>query len=127
MIRTSLSFEIWQNEFEITESAWSLQEYDISSVADDYPSVYIRWGYKISSSAWAYSGWNIDDVEIFCVVPLGDMNADGSVDYDDFNLMADCLDGPEAQFGAGCSRGDMDFDDDVDMSDFATFQNAASE
>ncbi|MDP3850418.1 MAG: cadherin-like beta sandwich domain-containing protein [Luteolibacter sp.] len=35
-------------------------------MADNHPAVFIRWGYQIitSSGALAYTGWNIDDIEI---------------------------------------------------------------
>ena len=46
----------------ITDSSWSLVQYDISSVADNQPGVYVRWGYQINSGAFAYSGWNLDDI-----------------------------------------------------------------
>ena len=60
--------QVWSNgTSEIAENAWSSQSYSISSVADNQPTVYIRWGYQIASGAYAYSGWNIDDVEIWGV------------------------------------------------------------
>lgn len=61
---------IWNNgATEIKESSWTLCEYPIP-VADDMPSVYIRWSYQVASGAFAYSGWNIDDVEISGTDPL---------------------------------------------------------
>jgi len=58
--------DVWENgSDEIAEQAWSQQVYDISQYADGEPEVYIRWGYQVSSGAYAYSGWNIDDVEIW--------------------------------------------------------------
>jgi hypothetical protein len=48
---------------ELTENAWSTVVYDISGFADDRESVYIRWGYEVlDTEAWAFSGWNIDDI-----------------------------------------------------------------
>ncbi len=58
---------VWENSTEITESMWSQFCCDISRVADNQPGVFIRWGYEIGYSAWAYSGWNIDDVELVSV------------------------------------------------------------
>ena len=69
--------QIWNNgATEIKDSSWTQRDYPIGSVADGMPSVYIRWGYRIASGAWAYSGWNIDDVELSgqgstCVVDDG--------------------------------------------------------
>ncbi len=49
----------------ISDTAWTAVQYDISAVADKHSTVYVRWGHQIGSSgAFAYSGWNIDDVEI---------------------------------------------------------------
>jgi hypothetical protein len=81
---------VWQNgSSEIAESSWSEQVYDISSVANGEPTVYVRWGYLVGSGAWAYSGWNIDDVEIWGLVPEpggdcpADIDGDGSVGMTD--------------------------------------------
>jgi len=50
---------------EVADSSWQTLTYDISAVADGKSAVYVRWGHQVSSSgAYAYSGWNIDDVEI---------------------------------------------------------------
>lgn len=39
-------YTVWQNPDEsIADSGWVLQEYDISSFADNKPTVYIRWGW----------------------------------------------------------------------------------
>lgn len=60
--------ELWNNGWaEIAEDAWSEQVFDISAYADNQVTVYIRWGHEIAqaSGAWAYSGWNIDDVAIY--------------------------------------------------------------
>ena len=48
---------------EVSGSSWQKMTYDISSVADNHSTVYIRWGYQIGSSGvFPSSGWNIDDV-----------------------------------------------------------------
>ena len=56
--------EVWNNGgTTIADSQWTLLEYDISSVADNNSTVYIRWGHRVGSSgAFAFSGWNIDDI-----------------------------------------------------------------
>jgi VCBS repeat-containing protein len=48
----------------ITDAAWQTVDYNISGVADRQPTVFVRWSYAITSGAFPYSGWNIDDVEI---------------------------------------------------------------
>lgn len=63
----SLWNTVWEHTgwSEIVDNDWQIMEYDISSTADDQETVYIRWSYEVTSGAWAYSGWNIDDVELF--------------------------------------------------------------
>jgi hypothetical protein len=48
----------------ITDNHWKIVEYDISSVAGNQSTVYIRWGYEINDEAYALSGWNIDDIQL---------------------------------------------------------------
>ncbi|MCH2139195.1 MAG: C25 family cysteine peptidase [Phycisphaerales bacterium] len=70
---------------EMTASSWSEQVHDISDVADGEPAVRVRWSHQVTQSgAWAYSGWNVDDVAIWGVdvgsEPCeGDYNGDGMV------------------------------------------------
>ena len=55
---------LWSNgTSEIADAAWTTVEYDLAAIADNQPTVYVRWGYQVTSGAYAYSGWNIDDVE----------------------------------------------------------------
>ena len=49
----------------ITDSAWLQYDYNISNIADNQPTVYIRWGYMVTNGAYSYSGWNIDDIELW--------------------------------------------------------------
>lgn len=49
----------------ITDDTWQMLEYDISTIADGEESVFIRWSYTINERAYQYSGWNIDDVELW--------------------------------------------------------------
>jgi hypothetical protein len=84
----------WDNDGPpaVTDDSWQFVGYDISSIADNQPTVYIRWGHRVASaSAYAYSGWNIDDVEVVGTVwysPPGDFDADQDVDFDDFDILA---------------------------------------
>ena len=55
---------VWENAAEITDDAWQQVSYDISSVADNQPTVYIRWIMGPTDGGWRYSGWNIDDIEL---------------------------------------------------------------
>ncbi len=67
----------WQNGGEVTDSGWQLVEYDISDVADGESTVYLRWTMGTTDGSWLYSGWNIDNVEIWGLG--GNMTAAGEV------------------------------------------------
>jgi hypothetical protein len=58
---------VGQYPVEVTDSSWTQEEYNISSVADGESTVYLRWTMGSTDSSWRYSGWNIDDVEIHAV------------------------------------------------------------
>ena len=85
---------LWDNgTTAITDSSWTGCDFDISSVADQQPTVYVRWGYQIAGSAFAYSGWNIDDIKLYGTVTgtgpaqihgfkWNDINEDGVWDKD---------------------------------------------
>ena len=85
---------IWENDCcaEITESEWSQHEFDISSVADGEYAVQVRWSYQINTGVWAYSGWNLDDIEVLGVIDtseecIGDINGDSEVDGADLTVL----------------------------------------
>ena len=49
----------------VTSSKWFDELHDISSVADNARTVYVRWGYEIvNERAKPYSGWNIDHIKL---------------------------------------------------------------
>lgn len=57
---------VWANSsnVEIADATWTNVSYDISAYADNQSNVFIRWGHRVGSTgAFAYSGWNLDDVE----------------------------------------------------------------
>ena len=56
---------VWENPGVVTDENWQEVEYEIGSVADDQETVYIRWGYQVLERAYPYSGWNIDDVQLW--------------------------------------------------------------
>jgi hypothetical protein len=54
---------------------------------------------------------------------LGDFNCDQSVDLTDFAHWADCMTGPTAgPYDSGCEVFDVEYDQDVDLEDFAAIQ-----
>jgi hypothetical protein len=55
---------VWTNPDEIADEAWVEQEFDLSAVADDEPTVYVRWTMGPTDDGWAFCGWNIDDIRI---------------------------------------------------------------
>ncbi len=61
----------------------------------------------------------------YLILLPGDANSDGVVDQTDYILFAGCMTGPDnGPVGTGCDVFDFDLDDDVDLEDFAVFQEA---
>jgi len=54
----------------------------------------------------------------------GDFDGDGDVDLDDYEVINDCLEGPEGPLPPECAPADLDGDQDVDLEDFAEFQRS---
>lgn len=69
-VQVSSDARDWQTVWEnggyppVTDSAWVHVEYDISSLADACPTVYLRWVMGPTNDGWRYCGWNIDDVTV---------------------------------------------------------------
>ncbi|MBN2134876.1 MAG: hypothetical protein JW737_04025 [Acidobacteria bacterium] len=76
---------VWQNpDSTIIDNTWMLQQFDISSVADNQPTVYIRWGMGTTDSSVTYCGWNIDDVQLTGIAPsleFIEYDDDSGIDY----------------------------------------------
>ena len=63
---------IWSNpSSETSDNSWVPVSYDISSVADDQNSVYVRWIMGTTDGGWTYCGWNIDDIQILGLEDMG--------------------------------------------------------
>ncbi len=69
-----VNWTTWQNAAEIADREWTYGEFDISAIADDQPTVYLRWTVA-SDDAWHYCGWNIDDVRLTSRTCLGTVPA----------------------------------------------------
>ncbi|HUU83527.1 MAG TPA: C25 family cysteine peptidase [Phycisphaerae bacterium] len=120
---------VWVNGTStIIDSSWVEQVFDISAMADGQPAVSIRWGMGPTDGSSTYPGWNIDDVEIWCVFPpmTGDCNSDKHVTTDDYGSFEGCLTGPDGGINSGCECANMDADGDVDLDDFARFQSSCN-
>jgi hypothetical protein len=109
---------VWENDGgTITDSSWNQEVLDISAIADGQSRVSVRWSYETGNNAWAFSGWNLDDIEIWGVPPSepdcpADINGDGEVGVLDFlDLLAAW--GPNAGHPA-----DLDGDGEVGVLDF---------
>ena len=95
---------IWQNPTAASDNAWLFMKYNISAVADNQPTVYIRWVLgPTTNDAATYPGWNIDDVEVWGVVNLscsgalkGDLNGDGKIDGQDVQTFVEVMMNPYA-------------------------------
>ncbi len=88
------------------------------------------WGarreYVDATTAWDYVRYGVIPQDA-----SGDYDSDGAVTRDDFYFFHECLTndrpgingGPENNAGPGCRFADFDGDGDVDLLDFAEFQN----
>ncbi|MES2981163.1 MAG: Calx-beta domain-containing protein [Verrucomicrobiota bacterium] len=58
--------EIWHNPTgaNIEDTGWTPVTYDISTIADGQPTVYIRWGIGPSDTSVNFAGWHIDDLSL---------------------------------------------------------------
>lgn len=54
----------------------------------------------------------------------GDCDGDGDIDLDDFQVLAECLLGPDNGLSPDCDCADSDVDGDADLRDCANFQQA---
>lgn len=112
----------------ISESAWSLQTYDISAVADGSATVYVRWGMGPTDTSVTYPGWNIDDVEILGLAPgacfggkHGDVNGDDDVDALDIHKFTAVMLDPNAAPPQEKCAADVHADGDIDDLDLEEF------
>ena len=112
----------WTNLYDhsgatMNETSWTEVTYDISSIADGQPTVYLRWTMGTTDGSVTYQGWNIDDIVLRGLQPLadcdGDVDLDGDVDFDDLNAILFSWD----SMGTTRREGDLDSDGDTDFDD----------
>ncbi|HUN81912.1 MAG TPA: Ig-like domain-containing protein, partial [Phycisphaerae bacterium] len=109
----------------LIETAWSLQTYDISAIADNQPTVYIRWGMGTTDTSVTYCGWNIDDIQLLAnnyippcgAIVHGDMNFDGAIDGKDIQRFIQVLLGSRGLTQAEICAADAYTDGVVDLLD----------
>jgi len=63
--------QMWTNGGSMSDGTWVAQEFDLSSVADNQPTVYLRWTMGSTDGSVTYCGWNIDDIEIWGLGSVG--------------------------------------------------------
>jgi hypothetical protein len=97
---------LWENTAAVTDSAWVYQQFDLSSLATNQPTVYLRWTMGTTNSTRQYCGWNLDDIEVWglppggSIYPRGDLNCDGQVNFGDINPFVLALTDPVAYAAA---------------------------
>ncbi|RMH05352.1 MAG: M28 family peptidase [Planctomycetota bacterium] len=64
--------QVWRNPVgsHVLDDAWQQVEYDVSALADGNPSVRVRFRLQ-SDGGLELGGWNLDDVELYAVAPVG--------------------------------------------------------
>jgi hypothetical protein len=119
----------------ISDDAWAQFEYDLSAVADGQSTVYVRWWIGPTDDSVTYPGWNIDDVEIWAVLPVvpptcpGDANCDDVINWRDIDYFVaaqnDNVAGWEAMFAAAPTclfeNNDVNNDGSVNWRDIDPF------
>jgi hypothetical protein len=113
---------VWENSTWVTDMSWTEMDLDISAVADNQPTVYLRWTMGETDEAYAYCGWNIDDILILAYehgVACGDANGDGEIDIEDVVYLINYLfiSGPPPQCQPSTACGDVNKDGQVNIAD----------
>jgi hypothetical protein len=120
---------VWSNATTISEAAWTHQTYNLAALADHQATVYLRWVLGPTDVSVTYPGWNIDDIEIWALVPAptaaGDLNCDGTIGFGDINPFVLALTNPAAYATAypNCNimNGDINADGSVNFADINPF------
>ncbi|MDD4868358.1 MAG: M28 family peptidase, partial [Mycobacterium sp.] len=114
----------------VSDAAWVRQAFDVSALADNHATFYVRWGMGPTDSYVTYPGWNIDDFTLTalqCASPwaVGDLNCDGTVSFKDINPFVLTLTDPLAwqldNPGCPAANGDVNGDGSVNFRDINPF------
>ena len=119
---------IWENPAAtINETAWSLQTYNLSAIADGQATVQLRWYLGPTDGSVTFSGWNLDDILITAVAPPapptacpGDANGDGAVTFDDVTSVLSNFGVVGMPGNPGDLSGDANGDGAVNFDDVTT-------
>ena len=112
----------------ISDASWSLVDRDVSAVADGNSTFRVRWGMGPTDGAGTWFGWNLDDIEIWGILPgpcnsvlPGDVDLNGVVDGRDVAAFARTLPYPaEASVTQWCAPATLQTDI-VDKNDVTSF------
>lgn len=111
---------LWQNPSIIVDLEWLEIEYDISAIAANQPTVYLRWTMGPTDSGLRYCGWNVDDVRVVSLLcesyTCGDADGNQIVNISDAVYLISYI------FGGGPApepllAGDADCNQIVNISD----------
>ena len=113
---------VWENPTEIADFSWVEMDLDISDVADNEPTVYLRWTMGKTDVGYSYCGWNIDDIQIssYEYVPVcGDVNRDGKINTVDVVYLINYLfiRGPAPECEPVTACGDLNKDGEINAID----------
>lgn len=60
--------DFWENGGTFTDTEWVQVSYDITSVAANQSTVFIRWTMGTTDTSVQHCGWNVDDISLFATV-----------------------------------------------------------
>ncbi len=94
--------QMWTNTgASISDTAWSTGTYNIASVADNQPAVYVRFEMGNTDGSVTYCGWNIDDMALLGLTSgtmhntlnwtLSSDDGAGANDVDHYNIYRSAL------------------------------------
>jgi hypothetical protein len=113
---------VWENPTEIADFSWVEMDLDISDVADNQSTVYLRWTMGKTDVGYTYCGWNIDDMQVLgygYAFICGDVNKDGKINVADVVYLINYLFivGPPPQCEPVTACGDVNKDGKIDVID----------
>jgi hypothetical protein len=67
---------IWTNDASVSimDDSWQSVSYKLGPLADRNSNVRVRWGIGPTDGSWNFTGWNLDDVELFGAPKSGEGN-----------------------------------------------------